>query len=98
MNTPFGIALVYLALGDKTSALDWLEQGYQRRVFPLPDISVDARFDPLRSEKRFQELLRRMGLDDRRLRESLGIPLTSAQPLQELAPLRSRSQPEKGQA
>ena len=78
MNTPFGIALVYLALGDKTSALDWLEQGYQRRVFPLPDISVDARFDPLRSEKRFQELLRRMGLDDRRLGESLGIPLTSA--------------------
>jgi tetratricopeptide (TPR) repeat protein len=73
LNAPFGIALVYLALRDKTSALDWLEQGYQRRVFPLPDISVDARFDPLRSEKRFQELLQRMGLDDRILRKSLRI-------------------------
>ena len=77
MNAPFGIALVYLALGDKTSALDWLDQGYQRRVYPLPDISVDARFDPLRSEKRFQELLRRMGLDDPVLRDSLRFPLPS---------------------
>jgi tetratricopeptide (TPR) repeat protein len=63
MNAPFVLALVYLALGDKEKTLDWLEQGYERRVYPLPDIRVDARFDSLRSEKRFQQLLGRMGLD-----------------------------------
>jgi hypothetical protein len=68
MNAPFGIATVYLALGEKDRALEWLEQGYDRRVYPLPDIRVDARFDSLRAEKRFQELLRRMRLDSRETR------------------------------
>jgi tetratricopeptide (TPR) repeat protein len=62
VNAPFGIALVYLSLGDKQSAVDWLERGYERRVYPLPEIARDVRFDSLRSERRFRELLVRMGL------------------------------------
>ena len=45
-NAPFGIALVYISLGDKASALDWLNRAYEGRVYPLPEIARDPRFDP----------------------------------------------------
>jgi tetratricopeptide (TPR) repeat protein len=64
-NEPIRIALIYLALGDKPTALTWLERSFERRLYPLPDIAADARFDPLRSEPRFQEILRRLGLGSR---------------------------------
>jgi serine/threonine protein kinase len=64
INLAYGIALVYTALRENEAALDWLEEAYRRRSFPLPEISRDARFDPLRSERRFKELLRRIGLND----------------------------------
>ena len=59
---PFGIALIYEGLGDKAQALEWLERAYEDRSFFLTYIKVDPRFDSLRGEPRFQDLLRRMGL------------------------------------
>jgi len=55
-----GVASVYLALGEKQKALDWLEKAYEERDPYAPFWNVNPRLDPLRSEPRFQDLLRRM--------------------------------------
>jgi hypothetical protein len=54
------IALIYVALGDDDEAMAWLEKAYHERF--NPSILVRPAFDPLRSDVRFQELLRRIGL------------------------------------
>jgi TolB-like protein/DNA-binding winged helix-turn-helix (wHTH) protein/Flp pilus assembly protein TadD len=54
------IAVVYAALGDKNQAMTWLEKGCEERF--NPGVLLRPGFDPLRSESRFQELLRRIGL------------------------------------
>jgi serine/threonine-protein kinase len=54
------LAIVYLALGDREQALDWLEKAYEDRNWYMPWINLEPRLDPLRSEPRFQALLRRM--------------------------------------
>ena len=56
-------ALVHAGLGEKTEALDWLEYGCARREIPLTWVKVHPAYDSLRGEPRFQELLRRMGLE-----------------------------------
>ncbi|HEX8881866.1 MAG TPA: tetratricopeptide repeat protein [Candidatus Acidoferrum sp.] len=53
------IALVYAALGDKDQAMRWLEKGYEERF--NPGVLLRPGFDPLRSDPRFQDLLRRIG-------------------------------------
>ena len=62
------IADNYMLRGDKAKALDWLEKAYEEHNPNLPYISCFPRCDPLRSEPRFQALLRRMGIpmDDRK--------------------------------
>jgi TolB-like protein/DNA-binding winged helix-turn-helix (wHTH) protein len=57
---PGWVAEVYIALGDKDEAMRWLEQGYKERDLWLALLKVWPRFDPLRSDPRFQDLLRRM--------------------------------------
>jgi TolB-like protein/DNA-binding winged helix-turn-helix (wHTH) protein/Flp pilus assembly protein TadD len=54
------IAVVYAALGDKNQAITWLETGYEERF--NPGVLLRPGFDPLRSDPRFQELVRRIGL------------------------------------
>ncbi len=54
------VSVPYAALGDKSEAFAWLQKAYQERSTYMPQIKVDAFFDPLRSDPRFQELLRRM--------------------------------------
>jgi eukaryotic-like serine/threonine-protein kinase len=55
---------VYVGLGDKEKAFEWLEKAYEDRTigstFAL--IKVDPVYDPLRSDPRFADLLRRMSL------------------------------------
>jgi DNA-binding winged helix-turn-helix (wHTH) protein/TolB-like protein/Tfp pilus assembly protein PilF len=55
------IALIYVGLGEKDLAFDWLEKAVQERSPWLIHLSVDPRFDPIRSDPRFTELLRRIG-------------------------------------
>jgi tetratricopeptide (TPR) repeat protein len=54
------IAIIYTALGDKNGAMKWLEKGYEERF--NPGVLLRPGFDPLRSDPRFQELIRRIGL------------------------------------
>jgi serine/threonine protein kinase/tetratricopeptide (TPR) repeat protein len=56
------IADSYLLVGDKNKALDWLETAYEERDPDLPYINCWPHWDSLRSEPRFQALLRRMGI------------------------------------
>jgi tetratricopeptide (TPR) repeat protein len=58
--SPFDIAGIYTALGDKEKALEWLQRAYEERSTFLIYIKWEPRLDPLRSDRRFQELLRRM--------------------------------------
>jgi TolB-like protein/Flp pilus assembly protein TadD len=58
--TPYGVARIYNALGEKDEALRWLETSYQQQAEWLLLLKVDARFDDLRSNPRFQDLLGRM--------------------------------------
>jgi TolB-like protein/DNA-binding winged helix-turn-helix (wHTH) protein/Flp pilus assembly protein TadD len=54
------IAMVLVSLGDKEHAMTWLNQAYEERF--NPGVLLRTGFDPLRSNPRFQDLLRRIGL------------------------------------
>jgi len=54
------IAMVYTALGDRDEAIVWLRQGFEDRF--NPGVLTRPCFDPLRSDPRFQGILRRVGL------------------------------------
>jgi len=55
------IATVYAGLGDKDKAFEYLEKAYQERSSDLPYfLKADLRMDSLRSDPRFQDLMRRM--------------------------------------
>jgi tetratricopeptide (TPR) repeat protein len=58
----YEIALVYAGLGEKDQAFAWLEKAYAVRNKGLIFLKVDPCVDPLRSDPRFQNLLRRVGL------------------------------------
>ena len=55
-----GIAKLYTDAGEKDLALDWLEIAYQERMQNLVYLNVYPRWDPLRDDPRFQDLVRRM--------------------------------------
>jgi serine/threonine protein kinase/Tfp pilus assembly protein PilF len=58
---PSYIAIIYAGLGDKDQAFHWLERAYEERSIPY-DLKVNPWWDHLRSDPRFTDLLRRMGL------------------------------------
>lgn len=62
LGSPFGAAILYAQLGEKTKALDYLEEAYEQRSLAMTEIAIEPAFDPLRAELRFQNLLRRVGL------------------------------------
>lgn len=63
-SPPFVIASYYARLGDKEQALSWLQQSYEQRDFRLTLLSVAFEFDGMRSDPRFKELVRRVGLPE----------------------------------
>jgi serine/threonine-protein kinase len=56
------IAVVYSGLGDKDKAFEWLERAYNEHDSGLHTLQVHPIFDSLRSDQRFQNLLRRLNL------------------------------------
>jgi TolB-like protein/Tfp pilus assembly protein PilF len=55
-------ALIYAALDDQDQAFSWLEKAYEERFYRLAYLKVEALWDPLRSDSRFADLLRRVGI------------------------------------
>jgi DNA-binding winged helix-turn-helix (wHTH) protein/Flp pilus assembly protein TadD len=59
---PYALSLAYARLGDKDRALALLEEAFEQRNTHLHDLNIDPEFDPLRSDPRFIDLVRRVGL------------------------------------
>ena len=62
--TPYVLGQTYAALGEIDEAFRWLETGYQERAAWMVVLKVDPHLDPLRSDPRFEGLLRRMNFPD----------------------------------
>jgi hypothetical protein len=60
--SPYLLATIHTGLGSKEQAFVWLEKATDDRDVELVYLKVDPRVDPLRSDPRFQDLLRRIGL------------------------------------
>jgi hypothetical protein len=62
---PYNVAVIYVGLGEKDQAFALLDRAYKDRSYYLPNyLSTDARLDSLRSDPRFGELRRRVGLPE----------------------------------
>jgi tetratricopeptide (TPR) repeat protein len=59
---PYDVAAIWMGLGEKERALKWLELAYEDHAAYIPAINVEPVFEGLRSEARFQKLVRRMNL------------------------------------
>lgn len=57
-------AQIYASLGDNEQAFTWLDKALDERAIWLPFLKVDVKFDTLRSDPRFQRLLRQVGFVD----------------------------------
>ena len=58
---PSALIWAYIGMGNKEQAFVWLEKAYSQHS-SLTSLKVDPIYDPLRSDPRFQDLLRRVGL------------------------------------
>jgi hypothetical protein len=60
----YEIALIYAGLGLKDEAFAWLEKSFAARDKGLTYLKIDPCLDPLRSDSRFEDLLRRVGFPE----------------------------------
>jgi serine/threonine-protein kinase len=58
------IATVYLGLGDTDATFEWLERAFHTRASALVYLAVDPRYDAVREDPRFRDLVRRIGLPE----------------------------------
>jgi TolB-like protein/DNA-binding winged helix-turn-helix (wHTH) protein/Tfp pilus assembly protein PilF len=61
--SPYNFAIIYIGLGDKDRAFEWLEKTYEERSQQLVHLKSRPMFDSLRSDPRYIELLRKMNLE-----------------------------------
>jgi len=59
---PMWFARIYVSLGDKERAFEWLEKAYAGRDDALTHLKTDPLLDSLRADPRFADLMRRVGL------------------------------------
>jgi eukaryotic-like serine/threonine-protein kinase len=57
----YAIAVAYAGLGDKNQAFAWLERGFEDHSEDMIFLNVEPGWDPLRSDPRFAQILRKMG-------------------------------------
>lgn len=62
--TPYGVALVYAGMGDKDQAFHWLEKAFDDRANWLVWLRFDPRWDSIRSDPRYADLVRRIWNSD----------------------------------
>jgi Flp pilus assembly protein TadD len=58
------VAILHGALGESNEAFAWLERAYEERDPQLTYIKAGRRFEPLRKDPRFGQLVHRVGLPD----------------------------------
>ena len=61
-ESPFDLASLYLALGDRENGFKWLANAFRDRCFEVLSIRIDPRFDPFREDPIFTELVKPLGL------------------------------------
>ncbi|HEU4478324.1 MAG TPA: protein kinase [Pyrinomonadaceae bacterium] len=54
------LAYICAGLGERDEALFWLEKGFEERAFQMQFLKLDPRFDKLRDDPRFKELVRKI--------------------------------------
>jgi hypothetical protein len=59
---PYAFVIVYEALGDNEQAFQWVEKMYQTKSPKMALLKVDPILDPLRSDPRFADYVKRVGL------------------------------------
>ncbi len=59
---PFNTAVIYTGLGDSGRAFEWLQKAFNDRSLDMTFLKVDPRFDALRADPRFGDLIGRMKL------------------------------------
>jgi eukaryotic-like serine/threonine-protein kinase len=67
---PHFFAGIYIGLGEDDRAMEYLEKSYEEHSHWLIYLHIDPSMDGLRSNPRFQDLLRRVGLPERRVEEA----------------------------
>lgn len=60
--SPYTVATIYAGLGQKDQAFKWLDKAFEERDIWLMNLRVDPLFKSLRSDRRFSDLLGRIGL------------------------------------
>jgi eukaryotic-like serine/threonine-protein kinase len=58
---PYHIAFIYNGLGDRDQAFEWLERGFEQRDPKMAFLKVEPRWNNLRDDPRFIDLMRRVG-------------------------------------
>ncbi len=61
-DRPVADAMLYLQMNENKKALSLLETAFEKRDDSLPTVNGDSAFDPIRNEKRFIEIMRKIGL------------------------------------
>ena len=59
----YSLAAIYAALNDNDRAIDWLQHAFVQHCYRLIYLNVDPKFDNIRSDPRFIDLLKRIGLE-----------------------------------
>ena len=59
---PFEVGAWYAILGDQDKTFEWLEKAYREQDLVMPQFIRSCRFDSIRSDPRYADLMRRMGL------------------------------------
>jgi len=54
--------MLYARLGDKEDSILWLEKAFASHTRDLIYLKVEPQYDPLRSDPRFQAMVKRLGL------------------------------------
>ena len=61
-TSAYDIAVLYAGLGEKDEVFRWLTAAYEERDYQMESLRTDFRLDPVRSDPRFAELVRKVGL------------------------------------
>jgi hypothetical protein len=64
LRSEVAIAAVYVNLGEKDKALEWLERAYEQHLGNSLNINTEPTFEGLRPAPKFQALLKKIGFPD----------------------------------